>query len=120
MAAGKVDIVLEQGGTFEMNLQVLDDNNAVFDLTGWVASMKIIDKTTSVVTDISAMGTISVSDKVYVKITDEFTATLSADSTQYTPSIKTKYSKRAFEISISKNGDVKKIARGNVYVVRGF
>ncbi|MDD2267458.1 hypothetical protein [Sulfuricurvum sp.] len=118
MAAGKLDIVLEQGGTFEMSLQVLDDNNAVFDLTGYTAIMKIVDKITNTIVDVSTVGSVSVSDKVYIKIPDEYTATLESDSNEYAPSIRTKYANRAYEIAITKDGDIKKIARGNAYVVR--
>lgn len=41
MAAGKYNIIIEQGATYEVELQYKDSNNQVIDLTGYSGRMQI-------------------------------------------------------------------------------
>ena len=41
MSAGKYNIVIEQGATYQVELQYKDSNNAVVDLTGYSGKMQI-------------------------------------------------------------------------------
>lgn len=44
MAAGKLDLVIEQGATFRHHLDYLDENEDPIDLTGYSARMHIREK----------------------------------------------------------------------------
>jgi len=123
MAAGSLDITMEQGGTFDLVLDVYDENGIGIDLSGWTPTMRIVHRASGAVTVIgSGVGVMSVdTSTITITIPHATTATLEAESEDYTPrQYKNRDTKYAYEVSVTNGSDVKKIVRGNLLVARGI
>ena len=133
MSAGMLDIVIEKGGTFELTLDIYDEDNVVMDMSGYTPVMKIVNVAmdmsgytpvmkivkvaTGVVINISNVS-ISASS-ILINIPTSITSIFEQENDNYTPRIiKNRGTKYAYELSIVSGEVVKKLARGNVTVVR--
>ncbi len=125
MAAGRLDIIIEQGGTFDMTLSVLDDNNQPFNLSGWTPKMTIRNvKTNSVVLTLlgsNSNGTINVSgtNTIYIEIPASRTATI-PESMKFTDRVTSSNYTYAYEVIITKDDKIQKISKGIASVVKGI
>lgn len=119
MAAGKLDIVIEQGTTFELALDVYDDEGLAFDLTGWTPSMKIVHKATGAITTVSSMS--ATGNTITVSIPATTTDDYESESDAYVPrTTNIRNTKYAHVINIVQGTTIKPIVRGEVLVVRGI
>jgi len=109
MTATRHDIVIEQGSAFTMNVQALNENKTVKDLTGYDARMQIRSSITSSGTLLSATtsgGQITINAPggiVMVRVGADVTAVLTFNDAVY-------------DLEVYKSGDVTEVIR----LVEGF
>lgn len=118
MAAGNLDLMFEQGGSFELVLDVFDDAGLPFVLTGWTPSMRIVHRASGVVTYIASGISVS-SSSINIFIASEIIDDFDPEDSDYTPrQIKHRDTKYAYDIKVTNGMSKKKIVRGNILVVR--
>lgn len=117
MAAGNLDIMLEHGGTFELILDVYDDEGLPFVMSGWIPSMRLVHRASGTVTNVSGISAGVNSVNIFMSVAA--VNALEAENTDYTPrQIKNRDTKYAYDVTASNGSVVKKIVRGNAFVVR--
>jgi len=101
MRAGQHNIEIENGSTFEMNLEINEDDGTAYSLTGYAVDMQIRTSTGTLILDCGSFVSIANGNEIDVAIPPASTASITQTEGLY-------------QIEISLSGKEHSLLRGNV------